>query len=90
MRELLTELLSSVGLEVGTAPDGRPIYGQKVQGTRNGAAFNAFYDMQLRNVSNGGTNDSVAVSLDTSGMSERHLSRNRWTRSGSMSGPSRR
>jgi hypothetical protein len=58
---LLEYDLNSV--QVGVAPDGRPIYGQKVQGTRNGTAFNAFYDMQLRNVSNGGTNNSVATTV---------------------------
>lgn len=58
---LLNYDLNSV--QIGVAPDGRPIYGQKVRGTVNGSSFNAFYDMQLRNVSNGGKSDSVAFTL---------------------------
>jgi outer membrane receptor protein involved in Fe transport len=44
---------------IGVAPDGRPVYGRTTTGTIGANVF----DMQLTNLREGGSSDSVAVSL---------------------------
>ena len=45
--------------KIGTAPDGRPVYGPTTQGTIGANVF----DMMLTNLKDGGTTDSAAISL---------------------------